>query len=444
MSTIKKIVDSNKIPIFVYFGVFLLMVACNYLTYYAVDDYTYLYSFATGERLRSVIDIFPSMVAHASMMNGRLVAHTLAQLTLMLPMWMFDILNALMFTLQIYLIARIWCGKEKHNGFVAVAVFCGIWLFEPAFGQVNLWQDGSCNYLWSIVFGLLFLLPFYNEVVLDKRACSSWKKSLFLVLSFLSGAYSETVSAAVIFMASLFILISWIYKKEKISHYLVVAVIIAFIGYMSIYLAPAQWRNKSTDFSVKIILGNAITALEMYETFGVLALAFAAAFVLNIVQKTDKIYILSALVFFTGSLVANFIMALASSYQERAALGAFIFLVCADGILIVPLLCSKQYKVLLLSGLAVLTMMTIPNLVYGVWDVGSTYLHMRENESMIYEYKSEGIVDIELPMITPKTKYSVLYKLKYLDTQDPLQWPNEDMSSYYGVQSIIGVKEKDN
>lgn len=74
-----------------------IMFVLNKYTYFAADDYSYMNSFADSERIRSVFDIFPSMYAHMFSMNGRLVAHFFVRLFLMLPPWIFDIVNASMF-----------------------------------------------------------------------------------------------------------------------------------------------------------------------------------------------------------------------------------------------------------------------------------------------------------------------------------------------------------
>ena len=44
-------------------GVFLLMLLCNVMTLYLVDDFAYMLSFADRQPIDSVWDIIPSMVA---------------------------------------------------------------------------------------------------------------------------------------------------------------------------------------------------------------------------------------------------------------------------------------------------------------------------------------------------------------------------------------------
>lgn len=157
----------NALEVLTFSGIFFLLLVYNWLTPYLVDDFNYCFSFQTGDKLNSILDILPSMLAHACSMNGRLVAHSLVQVFTLLPGWVFDVANAAMFTLQIYLICA-FTPKGQSRWLQVLLVFFSVVLFEMAFGQVNLWQDGAINYLWSVVFALLFLKPFAASFLSQK------------------------------------------------------------------------------------------------------------------------------------------------------------------------------------------------------------------------------------------------------------------------------------
>ena len=80
----KKVINSRKVYLSILFIIFMLMLLCNILTPKIVDDFSYHFSFATGERITNVFQIFPSMMAHAEKMNGRLIPHFFVQLFEML------------------------------------------------------------------------------------------------------------------------------------------------------------------------------------------------------------------------------------------------------------------------------------------------------------------------------------------------------------------------
>lgn len=423
-----------------YLCIFLFLLVLNGLSPYIADDFRYLYSFNDFERIESIPQIITSMRAHRYNMNGRLVAHTLVQIFGMLPLWLFDVVNALLFTLQIALIHQLARGDAPRSNGLLLALFCGAWLFCPAFGQVNLWQDGACNYLWSTVLALLYLHPFVEEYLYDRPIRTRFGKFCFLCLSFGAGAYSETVSAAAFGMSVLLVILLLAHRRRRFRPIWGEAIVISFLGYISIYLAPAQWREKSAEMTLPVLLNNFVNvALQYWNLLGVLLIVFLLALVLNLLIRTDRKRIFLALVFFAGSLAANFIMLFASYYTDRSAVGAFTFLLAADAILIYPLLGCKKYKPLLILGFVLTLAATAPALVAGVRDIHDTYTHLQENEAYIYECKEQGILDVQVPVFTASTKYSEATGSIYLNTEDPTTWPNDAMTKYYELKSLLGV-----
>lgn len=437
---IQKWNKSKKISIMLYGFIFLLMFACNLLTPYMADDFGYRLSFVTREPLTSVMDIFPSMVVHTKGMNGRLSAHFLVQLFMLYPRIVFDLVNAGMFCLMIWLISGY--ASNERNNLLTMVVFCAVWLYEPAFAQVNLWQDGAANYLWSAVFVLLYLKPFVR-MYLQRTALiqGGFSKVLFLLFSFFVGSYSETGSAAAICMAFLLCVLSAWRDIHRVDRYAAISVVVTVLGYISIYLSPAQWVNKSAKMSLFVLLRNLDIATQMYQSFGILVAATAVLLVINVCIATPVKTKMLAGVFIIGSLAANYIMIVAAYYPERSAVCTFTFLVTASAVLLQPVLQSDQWKTVAVSALVVLILTTIPAVISGTRAVSTTYLALRENERTIYESRDNGIMHVEIPMVRSGSKYSPVYDMKYLDAEDRYSWPNVYMSKYYGVESILGVKK---
>lgn len=424
-----------------YLCIFLLLTVCNLLTPYVVDDFRYMFSFYDGEPVETLWDIVMSMRVHRYHMNGRVAAHTLVQLFAMTPGWVFDLTNAAMYVLQIALLHKIGRGERSAESGMPLLLFCGAWLFCPAFGQVNLWQDGACNYLWSGVFALLYLLPFVEDYLFDRQVKTLPGRLVFLGLAFFMGAYSETVSAAAIFMSMLLVLLMKVMQKKKWNLFWLASVVTAFLGYLFIYTAPAQWREKGAEMKLSVLIANFFhVALQYWLLLGALLVLFVILLAVNLRRRTDSRRILLALVFFAGSLAANFIMMFASYYTTRSGIGAFVFLLGADGILLYPLMADCSHKRLKALVLAAALLVTLPYLAAGLKDIHSTCLGIRENEACIYRCREEGTLDIRLPVVETATKYSAIDGLKYLDTEIADEWPNDSMSKYYGVSSILGVK----
>ena len=78
----------------IFLGALLCAVlALNLLTPFAADDYFYAFSFATGERIVSLRQLIPSLIAHGQIMNGRYAPHFFVQLFTMLPDFVFEFLD---------------------------------------------------------------------------------------------------------------------------------------------------------------------------------------------------------------------------------------------------------------------------------------------------------------------------------------------------------------
>ena len=104
-------VGSFKYVLWLLAAIFLLMLVLNFLTPMVSDDYAYCFSFVDWERIESVGEIFPSMKMHREYANGRIVAHFFAQLFLLLPKAIFNVINALVTTAIFFIMLSIMPAK---------------------------------------------------------------------------------------------------------------------------------------------------------------------------------------------------------------------------------------------------------------------------------------------------------------------------------------------
>lgn len=434
----KKVINSRKVYLSILFIIFMLMLLCNILTPKIVDDFSYHFSFATGERITNVFQIFPSMMAHAEKMNGRLIPHFFVQLFEMLPKCIFNVINSLMFMAMVVLVYKIVMGDKKNNNAMFLTIFGAVWVFQPAFGQINLWLDGACNYMWGITFGLLFLIPFMYGYMYGRHMHNIFAKVGFLIFSFLAGAYSENGSAAFIFMAVIFICLECASQHRiRPRLYDCIAVLVSCMGYLTMFLAPAQWTNKSAKFTWETIRTNFMNALEMYYSFYIVLAVFVVMLVLAYMCNVNKKRLVLSLVLLSGSLISNFMMIVASYYAERSACSSIVLLIAATAVLMQDVFEGKNRPVVACLE-ACMMLMTVYYVCIGLNDIYVTDCRIKENEAYIYACKEQGIKDITLTMFTPDTKYSAVKDLRYLATDTSQTWPNTAMAKYYGVDSIIG------
>ncbi len=417
----------------------LVMLLCNFLTDLCVDDFCYMGSFATKEPIDSLWDIFPSMAVHAKTMNGRVVAHFLVQLFLLLPFPIFKILNTAIFVLQILLVIRIAGKNAKQEWLLALLAFALIWVCEPAFGQVNFWLDGACNYLWSAVSALFFLFPFADLFMNGKEIKRISLRIAFCVVGLFAGAFAESTAVSAIFIAVFLIVLCFICGK-KVNIWYFIALACALVGFIFMISAPAEFENKLAEMNFGTLRVNFIAALDMLKSFAVLPISFAVLACAHFYLVKEKRTLVLACVLALGALCANFVHIFAGYYPGRCASFCVVLFVAADIILISKLL-ETDACILVKCAAAALAVVFAYHLAFGVNDVFSTHIKISENEQRIEECRRAGVMDVEIPMFVTHSKYSAVSGLKYLDTETSDTWPNNHMAAYYGVKSIIGYWE---
>ena len=429
-------VRSGKVRAALLFGIFLLMLLGNFLTPYAVDDWAYMHSFATGERITRFGEIFPSMAAHAHTMNGRLFAHFWVQLFLLLPKAIFNIVNALVFTGLIALMTRLAQPEGERNNLVLLMVFCAVWVFVPAFGQVFFWLGGACNYGWGCVLGLAFLSPYIRLFERDEE-----KRAVFWLLwmpvGFYTGAYLENMAAGVIFLSALLLFVRRVIRKKRSGFLYWLPVLAAVGGFLFMLSAPAESLKSGESGSFASIGTGIIAALQAYRALSVLLFVFAAAAVLALWRGVRRERVLLAAALLLGSLCANFALSVASYYPERCLAFPAVLLIAADAVLLSELFTGK-YRLCVFCAAAVLLLPTLYWGVFGFADITSVYLQVRANETAIAEAAARGERRVTVPYVETLTRYPALYGLKYLDEENAQSWPNNAMADALGIGEILG------
>lgn len=430
-------------------GIFLLLLLLNLLTPMYLDDYAYCFSWADGTRITSLAQIFPSMKAHASIMNGRLVCHFLVQLSLLLPTVLFKLINSAFFVcLLVILYTMCHSGKKKHPLFYLL-LFLTICYFVPAFGQVSLWQDGSINYLWSAVFSLLYLLPFLgyfrNGAPLFESTASSSRKTLcfrllFIGYGLLVGGYSEISAFSVIGGAILFLLVAALFHKKLPTIWHILPILSAFVGFFFMLSAPAEQANKTVRLNLVTLLNHFMNETEMYYTRLLpLLLTWIVLFLLCIELKIHIDTLITSVCFLLISLASNYVLVTASFYPDRAMLMCTLYLIMACGTLILPLF-SGKYTTFVLCVCSCFGIITAYQLLWGCYDVYRSYNIFSDREVYIAEQQAEGNQDIVTPYIDSWTKYSVTFGSYDLDPTSTTDWPNAHVANYYGLHSIMGCE----
>ena len=97
---------------------------------------------------------------------------------------------------------------------------------------------------------------------------------------------------------------------------------------------------------------------------------------------------------------------------------------------------SGKTKLPVLCAAAALVLPTLYWGVFGFADITNVYLQVRANETAVTAAAARGENSVTVPYIEPLTRYSALYGLKYLDTEDAQSWPNNVMADVLGIGEI--------
>lgn len=443
MQFVRKLNTSRIITLLLLTAVFVVMLVGNTLTDKCADDFLYTYSFADGQPVRSVSALIASMRAHASTMNGRLLAHTFVQIFENLPKAVFNAVNAAVFVAALVLLYRL-CVQEGRNNLFLLTLFAGVWVYEPGFGQVNFWLDGSCNYLWAQIPAFLFLLGFVRMTDGRKNVLEHGKlsvKILFVLGAFFMGAYLENLSGAAIFMAILMMLWLRFGEKRSVPWAAVLSVVTAVCGYACMVFAPAERSNKSGDFSLLRLLYQFGKVTDRFYRMRPVIIAFVILLFAALALRADKKRILLSGFFACGAVGAGLIFTLSRYYPIRCMATPALLFIVADGILLLALAQTEKARTACLC----LSMLLCLSLLYwcpfGIQDMYRMHEAVQENVQTIEAAREAGEREVTLPVPVPESPYCAFYQLEYLG-DEPDHFTNANMARYYGVERIYAEQEE--
>lgn len=476
----------NKAFLFFLLCLFILMLFLNFKTYYAMDDYLYSLN-PNHSHMSSFSDVFSSLSVFRTTINGRWFSHFFAKLFLLLPKWIFNIVNSIM-TLACFVLLRRYIKpgteereRESRSSHVILAYML-LFLFLPDFGQTFLWLTGSCNYSWAGVFILLYLLPYYLRYREGKELKPSLA-ALHFLLAFLAGAYSEHASFACIIIAFCFFA-AIIRRERRVPIALFLSGTSACSGYLFLMTAPAAWNRQKGDAAsllsrlFVLLSGLPLPVLIVAALVILLALliiircpklrsflipgAILCAYIcglllffpeqaslMNIVSDRtinlltvyslmlfalalaldrcrDKAALFSAAVFALGAIAGVAIFVFAAYFPARAQCVTCMFAIISISLSLSALDLPRR-RVPEKLALSAMGLVCAAVLLFAVKDILRSYrLSMEREEYIKYSANVLGQRDIAVNRIEPTTKYSALWKSDSGDF-------NLDICHYYGL-----------
>ena len=417
-------------------AIFALMLVLNVLTPLICDDFTYNLNFLTKEPLGGFFEIFESMYAHSYKMNGRLISHGLAQVFMLLPPLIFDIVNAAVFAGTLLLAVRL--GTGERNGLFLLLSLCLFWNFLPVFGQVALWQVGALNYFWSLTALLLFVTPELLRFLESRELLKKkWHWVAFCVYGFFFGWYSEIASFVGLCMVPCLLVLDALMNRRKLQLYRFLPVLTGAMGYIVMLSMPAQSANKAATLTPELLMERFTVCNEMLKEYLlVLLIPFGILFLPALVTKGPRKTTAVSALFALAGVCANYMPLAASYYPERCLCVPVLMLIMAILFLWTPISRGRGFHNFCLACLLIFCL-TVPKGLRGSRDILSCHRQHVRREQLIAEAIENGERDVVANVVIPETPWSGYWGVRDL-VEDPETWPNHSMAMYYGLDSLIG------
>jgi len=418
---------------------YLFLLLLNILSPLASDDYSYMYQFATGERISKVFDIFPSMAVHYQTVNGRILVHGIVQLFICIGKTVFNFINPLIYLALIYGICRFITGKNLCSPGLFLAVSIGLWFVIPVFGHTVLFMTGAINYLWPAAAIVYFLYPFRKHLEQPSARTRGFALAM-LPLGFLMGFLHETASGATLLAILLFSLVL-LHQRKKLPLWWILGGVGCLIGLILLVLAPGNALRMSSFYAQAHLggkLGNLLSLSLVYTGHflmrcAVLLLPLPLLLLFGEIRDCSKEKSILAALLFVCALAANYVVVISGGYPARAQFTYTVFLFLAFGTFYLSL--DVKLRPYSAAGvLALLTVCTLGHMCYTLNDIGAVYFEHAAQTRAIQAAVAAGETDLVVPAIDPRSCYTNLHHGNL--SPDPDHWVNNEMERFYGVFSI--------
>ncbi len=241
-------------------AVFGLSLYLNALFPYLSDDWHFFFTWVdfypngTEHRVTSFSDILLSMGNYYRISGGRVLCHFAAYCLLCADKWLFNVLNAAIFTALVFLLYRILKRTDERTSpyllpLIALSLFC----FLPSFGDNVLWLSGAVNYLWPSVW-MLFCMHWVRTKFADFRLPQ------LLLFSLAAGVCAMTNETTGGMLGIVFLLTCLSQKRKPLPYYLL-PLLTMIAGTLVVILSPGNAVRRAT-----IEKEDAATLLTIWET----------------------------------------------------------------------------------------------------------------------------------------------------------------------------------
>lgn len=440
MNRIIKKIKNNKLLFVFLITIYLCIVFLAKNSLYAPDEFNFSNIPWTSERVDSFRDILVSMKMIYTTTGGRIPAHFLTYIFLFLQMHLFDILNAAVFILYLYISAKFFCKKNMKLGIILSSFV--VTFLMPMFGEMFIWLTGSCVYLWMTTIAIIYLYYMY-EIIKNDYELKLWEKILLYILAFVAG-WSQELTAIIVGL-SIGMLglvnIKKVFKFEKKKLFYIIGSVIVFgVGALLLFLAPGSY-NRLEQSSHQLYLGNFISVVAKAK---VLIFLFVISTIIVFFKKSERSSWINKLLYIIIPACIGIIpMVILEQFVPRAMLTfETLLMIClvSNCVEIVDWIKYKQNAVNTIIGIIVMIIVICPLIQLTF----SFYKYVKP-------YKENLVLEIETAKMKGQNEV-VVTEFKNLDKINPRYnmlptYPNllnttiinKYMAIYYGVDAIYAL-----
>lgn len=421
-------------------GVFLIL---NILTPYMADDYSLMLA-------ENIMDVFARGYSHYFTTNGRVPAHLFAMLFLLYDKWIFNIANTLIYLFFTALI--LYHATKGLKLSIQQKIICYLlihlllFLYVPNWGQVFLWLDGACNYLWTGTIMLMYLGPVRMLCEGEHPDYKSFFPFGMFITGVIAGWCNENTSGGVILL-SCFLIIYLKKKKDIIPIWMYSGLAGTIIGFAVMILAPGNAvRRRIVGTDQRAWYNQLITQIRSltncyYNSFRYMIYFLVVTVVFMIVLHVGKKKLAVVFGFIITSLAVCYALALTPVTGGRTFFGCSMFLTIALIYSVATVLEGRQdTQLLIYSYFGILLVAFAVNFCNGFIDIAYYKVHADRREKYVIEQKNSGLTNLIVNELAPKpeTKYNAAYGLTDL-VNDPKNWPSNVYALHHGVKTVTAV-----
>ena len=454
---------------------FLFFYLLNYLTPMSFGD-DYVYSFIwqghseyvplteDAVRVSSLRDLCISQWSHYFTWSGRVVSHTIIQFFLWIGKDTFNFFNALVSVLlivEIYWISHK--GRITLNFCPGTLCFISfvLWAFTPGFSPVFFWLSGACNYLWTAVLLLGFLLPyvqkyyFFEDILFGKN----WFKYYMFFLGLLAGWSNENSICWIIFVLSVFIYLNR--NRAELESWMLAGLVGLLVGYALLMLAPGNVARLRAELSItpewsgtKLLKENfVVLVMVFFFQFLLWYFSLRSLFILknkesesyNVELKKERLLVT---VLCSISFGMTAMMLFSPNFPPRSSFPGTVQLVIAVCVL---LRIQEKYDIEIIKKDAA-KFLCFVSVCYFTISVSATLYGFCDYRNQVFNIlsavkNSQQVQDcvITVPALKPVSETvanaSGLHIIYYEMSEKENNWRNVAFSRYYGIKGIRMIKQ---